>query len=107
MDVLSPQMSTDHPLGAWEYPAMILATTPPKPLRIFLEVGENDNGSTTAESGHRNWVIGNRNMAAALKMMGYHYRFLYAVGAGHCDGSVKSKTYSETLNWVWRGYAPN
>jgi enterochelin esterase-like enzyme len=97
------QMTADHPLGAWEYPAMILAA-PPKPLRIFLEVGEMDNGYDTPETGHRNWVIGNRNMAAALKMQGYHYRFLYAMGAGHCDGSVKSKTYSQTLNWVWRGY---
>jgi enterochelin esterase-like enzyme len=98
------QMTTDHPLGAWEYPTMILATMPPKPLRIFLEVGEMDNGYMTAETGHRNWVIGNRNMAAALKMMGYHYRFLFAMGAGHCEGGVKSKTYAETLAWVWRGY---
>ncbi|MES1208613.1 MAG: alpha/beta hydrolase-fold protein [Pseudomonadota bacterium] len=100
------QATADHPLGAWEYPAMILAA-PPKPLRVFLEVGEMDNGYTTTEAGHHNWVIGNRNMAAALKTQGYHYRFLFAMGAGHCDGSVKSKTYSETLSWVWRGYAAN
>ena len=100
------QMTADHPLGAWEYPAMILATMPPKPLRIFLEVGQMDNGFMTDPAMHRNWVVGNQNMAAALKMMGYHYRFLYAMGAGHCDGSVKSKTYSQTLNWVWRGYTP-
>jgi enterochelin esterase-like enzyme len=100
------QMTADHPLGAWEYPAMILAS-PPRPLRIFLEVGEMDNGYTATADSHRNWVIGNQNMAAALKMQGYHYRFLYAMGAGHCDGSVKSKTYAQTLNWVWRGYTPN
>jgi enterochelin esterase-like enzyme len=100
------QMTADHPLGAWEYPAMILAQMPPKPLRIFLEVGQMDNGYMTDAAMHRNWVVGNQNMAAALKMMGYHYRFLYAMGAGHCDGSVKSKTYSQTLNWVWRGYVP-
>ena len=99
--------TADHPLGAWEYPAMILATMPPKPLRIFLEVGEMDNMYTATDASHHNWVIGNRNMAAALKMMGYHYRFLFAMGAGHCDGSVKSKTYSQTLNWVWRGYTAN
>ncbi|MES1209795.1 MAG: alpha/beta hydrolase-fold protein [Pseudomonadota bacterium] len=99
------QATADHPLGAWEYPSMILAA-PLKPLRIFLEVAENDNGSTTAETGHRNWVIGNRNLAAALKMRGYHYRFLFAMGAGHCETGVKSKTYSETMAWVWRGYVP-
>ena len=96
--------TTDHPLGAWEYPMMILSTMPPKPLRIFLEVGEMDNGYMTDAAGHRNWVIGNQNMAAALKMMGYHYRFLFAMGAGHCDGAVKSGTYSQTLAWAWRGY---
>lgn len=100
------QMTADHPLGAWEYPSMILASAP-RPLRIFLEVGQNDNGSTATADSHRNWVIGNMNFAAALKMQGYHYRFLYAMGAGHCDGSVKSKTYGETLAWVWRGYTPN
>jgi len=101
------QMTADHPLGAWEYPMMIMAQMPPNPLRIFLEVGEMDNGYMTADTGHRNWVTGNRNMAAALKMMGYHYRFLFAMGAGHCEGGVKSKTYAETLAWAWRGYAPN
>jgi enterochelin esterase-like enzyme len=97
------QKTADHPLGAWEYTALILAA-PPKPLRIFLEVGEMDNGYMSAEATHMNWVIGNRNLAAALMMQGYHYRFLYAMGASHCDGSVKSKTYSETMAWAWRGY---
>jgi len=100
------QPTADHPAGAWEYAAMILAT-PAKPLRIFLEVGEMDNGSTETDASHRNWVIANRDLAAALKTQGYHYRFLFAMGASHCDGSVKSKTYSETLSWVWRGYTGN
>jgi iron(III)-enterobactin esterase len=99
------QATADHPLGAWEYAAMFLAT-PPKPLRIFLEVGEMDNGYTDTEDSHRNWIFGNRNLAAALKTQGYRYRYLFAMGAGHCDGAVKSKTYSQTLSWVWRGYAP-
>jgi enterochelin esterase family protein len=99
------QTSTAHPGGAWEYPSMILAT-PAKPLRIFLEVGEDDNGYTVAAASQMNWVIANQNMAAALKMQGYPYRFLFAKTATHCDGAVKSQTYEETLSWLWRGY-PN
>ncbi len=100
------QKTTAHPAGAWEYPAMILAT-PAKPLRIFLEVGQDDNGYTATAASDMNWVIANQNMAAALKMQGYHYRFLFANGATHCDGSVKSQTYEETLSWLWRGYPTN
>jgi len=100
------QKTTAHPAGAWEYPAMILAT-PAKPLRIFLEVGQDDNGYMATAASDMNWVIANQNMAAALKMQGYHYRFLFANGATHCDGSVKSQTYEETLSWLWRGYATN
>ena len=103
---VSLQTNAAHPLGAWEYPSMILAT-PAKPLRIFLEVGEDDNGYTATADSHMNWVIANQNMAAALKMQGYHYRFLFAKTATHCDGSVKSQTYEETLSWLWRGYPTN
>lgn len=92
-----------HPLGAWEYPTMI-AEAPLKPLRVFLEVGENDNGSTLAEDTHRNWVIANRNMAAALAAKGNHHRFVYATGAGHCDDNARNQVMPEGLIWLWRGY---
>jgi iron(III)-enterobactin esterase len=104
-DLQKTDAATDalHPLGAWEYPSMI-AAAPLTPLRVFLEVGENDNGSTTAEATHRNWVIANRNMAAALKEKGNHYRFVYATGAGHCDDNPRNQVMPEGLIWLWRGY---
>jgi iron(III)-enterobactin esterase len=97
------EVEAAHPLGAWEYPSMIEAA-PLQPLRVFLEVGENDNGSNTAEGTHRNWVIANRNMAAALKAKGNHYRFVFAQGAGHCDNNARNEVMPEGLIWLWRGY---
>jgi enterochelin esterase-like enzyme len=94
-----------YPDGAWGYSAMIQAAAP-KPLRVFLEAAENDNGSTMTEASHHNWIIANRNMAAALKAKSYHYRFVYALGAGHCDAKVQRQTLPDTVSWMWRSYQP-
>jgi enterochelin esterase-like enzyme len=97
--------NTEHPLGAWEYPTM-LAAAPLRPdLRVFLEVGQNDNNAGDAESTHRSWPIANRNFAAALKTKGNHYRYILAKGAGHCDDAARNQVMPEGLIWLWRGYA--
>ena len=98
------QKTAEHPAGAWEYPELIRAAPPRPDLRVFLEVGENDNGSTSPEAGQRNWVIANQNMAAALKAKGNHYRFVFATGAGHCDDAARNQVMPEGLIWLWRGY---
>ncbi len=96
--------TADHPLGAWEYPTLIMNAPTRPDLRVFLEVGQNDNNSTDPESTHRNWVIANRAMAAALKEKGNHYRFIFAQGAGHCDNNARNQVMPEGLIWLWRGY---
>ncbi len=95
-----------YPFGAWEYHSemKLIENADKKPLRIFLDCSENDNGSTAPESGHHNWVMANQRTAAALKAKGYHYRFTYAKGLGHCDQKVFDLTLADTLSWVWRGY---
>jgi enterochelin esterase-like enzyme len=96
------------PFGAWEYHSemALIKNNPNKPLRVFLNANENDNGATAAESGHHNWLMANERTAAALKAKNYHYRYVFGKGAGHCDGKVQSQTIAEALSWVWRGYAP-
>jgi iron(III)-enterobactin esterase len=101
------QPTTAHPNGAWEYAQMITAAPLRPDLRIFLEVGQNDNGSTTPDSGHRNWVTSNRSIAAALMAKGNHYRFIFAQGAGHCDNNARNQVMPEGLIWLWRGYKAN
>jgi hypothetical protein len=84
----------------------LIKNNPNKPLRIFLNANEDDNGATAAESGHHNWLMANERTAAALKDKNYHYRHVLGKGAGHCDGKVQNQTIGEALSWVWRGYAP-
>jgi enterochelin esterase-like enzyme len=93
-----------YPNGAWEYHQRLIAAAERKPLRVFLQVSEMDNGATASEAGLHNWVLANQRMAAALKAKGYHYRFVYALGAGHCDAKVRRQTLPDTLVWMWRGY---
>jgi enterochelin esterase family protein len=96
--------SAMYPHGAWGYHETLIPQSDPKPLRVFLEVGSNDNGSTSPASGFRNWVLANQGMARELKAKNYHYRFVFANGAGHCDGGVFGQTLPETMEWAWRGY---
>ncbi len=97
-----------YPLGAWEYHSSksLIMNSPNKDVRIFLNVAENDLNSGDPESTHHNWVTANQRTAAALKAKGYHYRYVFARGVGHCDMRVRSATLADALIWVWRGYQP-
>ncbi|HZZ42306.1 MAG TPA: alpha/beta hydrolase-fold protein [Tepidisphaeraceae bacterium] len=101
------QESPDNPAsphGAWEYHEHFIPNSDVKPIRIWMEVGENDNRATDPESTYHNWLMANFRMAAAFKAKGYHYQFIYAQGAKHCDGRVKSQTLPEALEWLWKDY---
>ena len=95
----------ETPHGGWEYhDNNIIAKSEKKPIRIWMEVGENDNGAKSPAGGYRNWVIANNQMADALKAKGYHYRYVFANAAGHTDGKVTAQTLPEALLYVWQGY---
>ncbi len=92
------------PHGAWEYHEHFIPQSRRKPLRIWMEVGENDLRSHDDESTLHNWVLANRRMAAVLKAKRYHYQFVFAQDAGHVDGQVVGQTLPQALEWVWKGY---
>ena len=94
------------PHGAWEYHEHLIPQTRVKPLRIWMEVGENDIRSHDEESTYHNWVMANQRMANVLKARGYHYQFVFARDAGHVDGRVVRQTLPAALEWVWQGYKP-
>ena len=95
----------DAPHGAWEYlENFIPQTTPNKPLRIWFEVGANDNGATSSGAGMFNWVIANQRLAAALKAKGYSYQFVFCQGAGHVDRPARAQTLAPALEWLWKDY---
>jgi enterochelin esterase-like enzyme len=99
--------SAETPHGAWEFHERIIPTSPVKPLRIWLEVGDRDlpNPNTMRDDMH-DWVLASENMAAALAAKGYHYQFIFARNAGHVDRPTKQQTLPLALEWLWKGYRP-
>jgi enterochelin esterase-like enzyme len=98
-----------YPFGAWEYHSdmeLIKNTAPNKPLRIFLNANEDDNGKGRPEADHHDWIVANQRMAAALKAKAYHYHYVFGLGLSHCDPKVQDLTIAEALSWAWRGYTP-
>ena len=81
-----------------------VAIADPKPLRVYLECGQNDYNANDPETTYENFKMANMRMAAALKAKGYHYRFDYALGANHDDARVIDQTLPGVLEWLWAGY---
>lgn len=97
-------MNPKTPHGAWEYHENLIMREAKKPLRIWLEVSEKDNGWDRDEASLHNWVMANQRMAAELKAKDYAYRYVFAKNAGHTDRKVTSQTLPGALEWLWEGY---
>jgi len=93
------------PHGAWGLHEQLIPNSPPKPLRVWMEVGDRDllNPNSMRDNMH-DWVMANENMAKVLAEKGYRYQFVFARNAGHCDGGVKQQTLPEALEYLWKGY---
>jgi enterochelin esterase-like enzyme len=98
-----PNPQTPH--GAWEFHEDLIPNSSPKPLRIWMEVGDKDlfNPNVMRDNMH-DWVLANENMARVLADKGYHYQFVFARNAGHVDHAVRQQTLPEALEYVWQGY---
>jgi hypothetical protein len=95
----------ESPHGDWGFHEQLVPNSPAKPLRIWMEVGDRDllNPNVMRDEMH-DWVLANENMAKALAAKNYHYQFVFAQNARHCDGGVKQQTLPEALQWLWQGY---
>ena len=98
--------STETPHGAWEYHERLIPQSPPKPIRIWMEVGDRDllNPNVMRDDMH-DWVLANERMAKVLADRKYRYQYVFARNAGHCDRAVKQQTLPAALEWLWRGYS--
>lgn len=93
------------PHGAWEFHEHLIAKSPRKPIRIWMEVGDRDLLNPNAmRDGMHDWVLANERMAAVLAAKHYHYQFVFAENAGHVDHATKLQTLPEALEYVWEGY---
>ena len=97
--------SAETPHGAWEFHERLIPSSPVKPIRLWMEVGDRDlfNPNVMRDNMH-DWVAANENMARVLAARGYHYQFLFSRNAGHCDRPTKLQTLPAALEWLWRGY---
>jgi enterochelin esterase family protein len=80
--------------GGHNYPALI-RKTPRKPIRVFLQDGEND-----LDNIHGNWPLANHQMARALAFAGYDYKFVMGNGF-HSDRHGRA-ILPDSLRWLWR-----
>jgi len=94
--VLSHVGSFTNIRGGHVYPALIRKTER-KPIRVFLQEGEND-----LDNLHGSWPLANRQMAAALKFAGYDYQFVMG-SEGH-NGKHGGAILPESMRWLWEGY---
>ena len=93
------------PHGAWEFHEHLIADSPRKPIRIWMEVGDRDLFNPNAmRDGMHDWVVANEDMAKVLAARRYRYQFVFARNAGHVDHAVKRQTLAEALEYVWQGY---
>jgi enterochelin esterase-like enzyme len=93
------------PGGAWEYHTTLIPESAPKPLRIWMDVGDRDLlNPNVMRDGMHDWVEANHRMANALKKNGYRYQYVFALNSGHCDRAVRTQTLPEALEWAWRDY---
>ncbi len=84
--------------GGSRYPYLIRKTRGnPKPIRVFLQDGQND--INLAEG---NWVLANLQMDSALMFARYDYRF--EMGTGGHDLRHGGAIFPDTLRWLWRDY---
>jgi enterochelin esterase family protein len=84
--------------GGHNYEALV-RKTPPKPIRVFLQDGEND-----LDNANGNWPLANQTLAKSLSYARYDYRF--ELGHGFHSNRHGRAIFPDTLRWLWRGFQP-
>jgi enterochelin esterase family protein len=83
--------------GGHNYPALI-RRIPPKPIRVFLQDGENDQNDVRGS-----WWLANLEMADALRFAGYDVRFVG--GMGFHSLAHGRAILPDALRWLWRDWS--
>ena len=102
--VVSTIGSFTNIMGGHVYPDLIRQAEP-KPIRIFLQDGMNDNRGVRKNGVYdptRDWHAQNIKMVAALKEKKYDMNYVWGVGthSNKHGGAIMP----EMLRWIWRDY---
>lgn len=82
--------------GGARYPSLIRKTEP-KPLRVFLQDGSNDNNLYGGD-----WWMANQTMERALTYAGYEVS--HAWGEGGHNGRHATALFPDAIRWLWRDW---
>jgi len=85
--------------GGHNYEALVRKTIPRKPIRVFLQDGEND-----LDNANGNWPLANQTLAKSLSFAGYDYKF--ELGHGFHSNRHGRAILPDSLRWLWRDYRP-
>jgi enterochelin esterase family protein len=71
----------------------------PKPIRVFLQDGRNDNRTPNLE---RDWFSNNVRLKDALQEKGYDLNYVWGIGA---HSPISGGTmYPSMMRWTWRDH---
>jgi enterochelin esterase-like enzyme len=79
---------------------VLVRKTEPKPIRIFMQDGVNDEWGGGPEMG--DWWMSNQTMNRALVFAGYDVHHVW--GAGTHNGSHPAAIFPDAMRWLWSGW---
>lgn len=82
--------------GGNAYPTLVRKVEP-KPIRVFLEDGENDLNIYGGD-----WWMANQEMERALTFAGYEVEHRWGKG-GH-NGQHATELFPDAMRWLWKGW---
>jgi hypothetical protein len=102
--VISTIGSFTNIMGGHVYPDLIRQSEP-RPIRIFLQDGVNDNRGLGRGGDHdptRDWHAQNIKMVEALTEKKYDVNFTWGIGTH--SSKQGGAIMPEMLRWLWRDY---
>jgi gluconolactonase len=82
--------------GGDRYPTLIRKLEP-KPIRVFLQDGSNDNNAYGGD-----WWMANQTMERALVFAGYQVQHVWGEGAH--NGRHAASLFPDAMRWLWKDW---
>jgi gluconolactonase len=85
--------------GGDRYPVLVRKTEP-KPIRVFLQDGENDQWMGGPEVG--DWWMSNQTLDRALEFAGYEHQHVW--GTGPHSGKHATAIFPDAMRFLWKNW---
>jgi gluconolactonase len=85
--------------GGDRYPVLVRKTEP-KPIRIYMQDGSNDEWMGGPELG--DWWMGNQSMVRALEFSGY--QIAHTFGDGAHSSRHATVIFPDAMRWLWKDW---